>query len=65
MAEGDAGQRVSSFVETAAMFAVVTEDIDRARALLGEMLPGELAVFADQVNQLADLIDESLDGRRG
>lgn len=58
----DDGRRVSSFVETAALFAVVTENTDEARRLLGEMLPGELAAFADQVDTLSDLIVQALDG---
>ncbi len=51
-----AGPAVTTFAETAALYAVLTEDMDEAHRLVNDMLPGERAVFADQLYKLADLL---------
>lgn len=50
------GPSVTTFAETAALYAVLTEDMDEANRLINDMLPGERAAFADQLYKLADLL---------
>lgn len=47
---------VTAFAETAALYAVLNEDMPEARRVVGDMLPGERAVFAEQLYALAELL---------
>ena len=46
------------FAETEALLAVMEQDEAEARRILEDSTATELAVFADQVAYLADLIDQ-------
>lgn len=56
------GPTVTTFAETAALYAVLTEDWPEAHRLVGDMLPGERATFRDQLYKLADLLGARCEG---
>ncbi|MEV6383108.1 hypothetical protein AB0M31_27310 [Streptomyces sp. NPDC051773] len=47
---------VTAFTETAALYAVMNEDLPGARSIVGDMLPGERAQLAQQLDQLRELL---------
>lgn len=47
---------ITAFTETAALYAVMTEDLPGARRIVGDMLPGERAQLAQQLDQLRELL---------
>jgi hypothetical protein len=53
---------VTAFAETAALHAVLNEDMEEARRIVGEMLPGERATFAEQLDRLRELLGARCDG---
>jgi hypothetical protein len=53
---------VTAFAETAALYAVMTEDLPGARRIVGDMLPGERAQLAQQLDQLRELLGPRCDG---
>lgn len=56
-----AGMAQTPYAETEALLAVMSEDSDRARTLLDDMLPGERRTFARQVGALANMLAEYCD----
>lgn len=56
------GPAVTAFAETAALYAVLTEDMPEAHRLVNDMLPGERATFSDQLYKLADLLGARCEG---
>lgn len=53
---------VTAFAETSALYAVLNEDMPEAYRIVGDMLPGERATFAEQLYKLADLLGPRCDG---
>jgi hypothetical protein len=53
---------VTAFTETAALYAVMNEDLPGARRIVGDMLPGERAQLAQQLDQLRELLGPRCDG---
>ncbi|MBC9730970.1 hypothetical protein [Streptomyces sp. TRM68367] len=53
---------VTAFAETAALYAVMNEDLPDARRIVGDMLPGERAQLAQQLDQLRELLGPRCDG---
>jgi hypothetical protein len=47
---------VTAFAETATLFAVLNEDWQEVHRIVNDMLPGERATFAEQLNKLAGLL---------
>lgn len=47
---------VTAFTETAALYAVLNDDMDEVHRLVNDMLPGERATFRDQLYKLADIL---------
>ncbi|MEU4898227.1 hypothetical protein AB0B12_37965 [Streptomyces sp. NPDC044780] len=47
---------VTTFVETAALYAVLTDDMETARRIVTEMHPGERAAYAEQLDRLRELL---------
>jgi hypothetical protein len=43
----------SAFAETAALYAIMTDDISEARRIIRDMLPSERVAFAEQLDSLA------------
>ncbi|WP_331736900.1 hypothetical protein OG426_55610 (plasmid) [Streptomyces canus] len=52
---------VIAFTETAALYAVMIEDLPGARRIVGDMLPGERAQLAQQLDQLRELLGPRCD----
>jgi hypothetical protein len=52
---------VTAFTETAALYAVINEDLPRARSIVDDMLPGERAQLAQQLDQLRELLGPRCD----
>lgn len=53
---------VTAFTETAALYAVMNEDLPDARRIVDGMLPGERAQLAQQLDQLRELLGPRCDG---
>ena len=53
---------VTAIAETAALYAVLTEDFATARRIADDMLPGERATFAEQLHRLADMLGARCEG---
>lgn len=53
---------VTAFTETAALYAVMTEDLEAARRIVGDMLPGERADLAMRLDQLRELLGPRCEG---
>lgn len=47
---------VTTSAETAALIAVLNEDLAEARRIVNDMLPSERATFADQLHQLTGML---------
>lgn len=47
---------VTAFAETAALYAVLTEDMAEARRIVGDMLPSERATFQQQLDKLVNML---------
>lgn len=56
------GPAVTAFAETAALYAVLNEDMPEAHRLVNDMLPSERATFANQLYKLADLLGARCEG---
>ncbi|GAA1768454.1 hypothetical protein [Nonomuraea bangladeshensis] len=50
------GRYGTTFVESEVLFAIVNEDVDHARALLAEMLPGERRALEHHCMEIAGMI---------
>lgn len=50
---------VTAFAETAALYYLITEDLDEARRVIGDMLPGEREAYAEQLARLRTMIGQS------
>jgi signal transduction histidine kinase len=50
---------VNAFAETAALYAVLNEDLDDARRIVSEMHPGERKTLANQLDVLRSLLTDS------
>ncbi|MGI5274669.1 hypothetical protein ACQEUU_36930 [Nonomuraea sp. CA-218870] len=50
---------VTAFAETAALYYLITEDLDEARRVIGDMLPGERRMYAEQLERLRAMVGES------
>lgn len=51
---------IAAFIETAALFAVMNGDVDRAKAGLAELNATEATIFLDQLDQLHDLVEQQV-----
>jgi hypothetical protein len=49
---------INAYAETAALYAVLTEDHQDAQRIVGDMLPGERAVFANQLDTLRRMLTD-------
>lgn len=47
------------FVETLALGAVLENDLDKARVLIADMMPGEMNEFERQLYTLITLVEEA------
>lgn len=56
---------VNAFVETAALYAVLNEDIADAERIVADMLPNERAEFAAQLDRLRSLLTDRFGNDRG
>lgn len=56
---------VTAFAETAALYAVLNEDMEEAERIVGAMLPGERATLAGQLDQLRNLLTDRFGNDRG
>lgn len=54
--------RISAFVETAALYAVLNNDNTEAIRIVADMFPNERAAFHDQLSSLMTLLGERCDG---
>lgn len=50
---------VTAFAETAALYHLINEDLAEARRIVGDMLPGERRVYAEQLERLRAMVGES------
>lgn len=48
--------KVTAFTETAVVYAVLNGDLNRARELIGSMLPGERARFEAQLSEIVNML---------
>lgn len=55
---------VTTFDETAALYAVMTGDTAEAERIIAEMLPGERAEFAGHLDALRSLLTDSFGNDR-
>ncbi|MFM9812804.1 hypothetical protein ACKI16_30355 [Streptomyces scabiei] len=53
---------VTTFAETAALYAVLTDDLPDARRIVNDMLPSERAQLAQQLDKLRELLGPRCDG---
>jgi len=49
---------VTAFAETAALYYLITQDLDEARRVIADMLPGERAAYAEQLGRLRTMIGQ-------
>ncbi|MFJ9129571.1 hypothetical protein ACIRJS_36300 [Streptomyces sp. NPDC102340] len=49
---------ISTFAETAALYAVLCEDQAEAQRIVRDMFPGERATFAEQLDTLRSLLTD-------
>ncbi|MGA5598348.1 hypothetical protein ACPCSE_29360 [Streptomyces cellulosae] len=49
---------VTAFDETAALFALMEGDREKARRIVADMLPGERAEFAQRLSELREILDD-------
>ncbi|MEV4975492.1 hypothetical protein [Streptomyces scopuliridis] len=56
---------VNAFAETAALYAVLNEDLSEARRIVGDMHPGERATLARQLDQLRSLLTDRFGNDKG
>ncbi|MFG2276760.1 hypothetical protein ACGFNY_44255 [Streptomyces chartreusis] len=52
------GPAVTTFAETAALYAVLNEDMEEAERIVSDMLPNERAEFAQQLDTLRRLLTD-------
>ncbi|SEU46526.1 hypothetical protein [Nonomuraea wenchangensis] len=50
---------VTAFAETAALYHLLNEDLAEARRIIGDMLPGERRVYAEQLERLRAMVGQS------
>jgi hypothetical protein len=51
-------QRLNTFAETAALFAVMDGDLHKARSVIADLFPHERKMFADQLTRLLNMLGE-------
>lgn len=56
---------VNAFSETAALYAVLNEDMEEAERIVSEMLPSERAQLAKQLDTLRSLLTDRFGNDRG
>jgi len=56
---------VTTFAETAALFAILNDDTEEAERIVSDMLPGERAKFAGQLDRLRNLLTDRFGNDRG
>lgn len=56
---------VTTFAETAALYAILNNDTDEAMRIVSEMLPNERAEFASQLDRLRTLLTDRFGNDRG
>jgi hypothetical protein len=61
---GAARAAMTPYAETEALLAVLEGDSERVRAILADMLPGELIAFADHVDTLSGAIFNMIGEKR-
>lgn len=59
------GPAISTFAETAALYAILTEDTEEAERIVSGMLPNERAEFADQLDKLRSMVIDRFRNDRG
>ncbi len=59
------GPAVTTFAETAALYAMLNEDTEEAERIVSDMLPNERREFADQLDKLRSMLIDRFGNDRG
>lgn len=59
------GPAVTTFAETAALYAILNEDTEEAERIVSDMLPNERAEFAAQLDRLRAMLTDRFGNDRG